>query len=272
MIDDNKRFYFIAGLHRSGSTLLSAILNQNPRFHSDPISPVLGLMTNMEATLQKCEFYESHPKPQQAHALLSSVIHQYYSDINKPVIFDKNRIWPRRINYIEGYVKQNAKIICPIRSVDEILVSFLKLINKNYNNILFNPIDKQVITNDLPLNDYNRCRVMLDPKGNIMCSIDAMKFALNNNLSDRLLFVEYYDLVLSPQKTFKRIYDFLGEDYYQHQFEYIHSKNEVKDQECFNLKGLHEVRTKLEITSDNPKNYLDEDILHECSRLNFWRK
>lgn len=28
----NKNFYFMAGLPRSGSTLLSSILNQNPRF------------------------------------------------------------------------------------------------------------------------------------------------------------------------------------------------------------------------------------------------
>lgn len=271
MIDNTKKFYFIAGLHRSGSSLLSAILNQNPRFHSDYISPVLGLMNNIESTLEKCEFYESHPKPQQAHDLLSSVIYQYYSDIDKPVIFEKNRIWPRKINYIEGYVKQNAKIICPVRSVDEILVSFLKLIHKNDNGLLFNPIDKEVIINDLPLNDHNRCRVMMKPTSVIMCCVDAMKFAIDNNLSDRLLFVEYYDLVLSPQKTFERIYDFLGEDYYQHQFKYIQSKNEVKDQECFNLKGLHDVRAKLEVTSDNPKDYLDDDIIHECSQLNFWR-
>ena len=44
-----KTFYFMAGLPRSGSTLLSSILNQNPRFYSGPSSPVLGAMYALEA-------------------------------------------------------------------------------------------------------------------------------------------------------------------------------------------------------------------------------
>jgi len=43
-----KTFYFMAGLPRSGSTLLSSILNQNPRFYSGPSSPVLGAMYAVE--------------------------------------------------------------------------------------------------------------------------------------------------------------------------------------------------------------------------------
>ena len=40
----DKTFYFMAGLPRAGSTLLSTLLNQNPRFYSGPSSPVLGAM------------------------------------------------------------------------------------------------------------------------------------------------------------------------------------------------------------------------------------
>ncbi|MBD9680249.1 sulfotransferase, partial [Pseudomonas sp. PDM18] len=35
-----QNFHFISGLPRSGSTLLSAILLQNPRFHAGMSSPV----------------------------------------------------------------------------------------------------------------------------------------------------------------------------------------------------------------------------------------
>ncbi|MEG5055281.1 MULTISPECIES: sulfotransferase [unclassified Microcoleus] len=34
--------HFISGLPRSGSTLLAALLRQNPRFHSAMTSPVGG--------------------------------------------------------------------------------------------------------------------------------------------------------------------------------------------------------------------------------------
>ena len=38
------KFYFDCGLPRSGSTLLTALLNQNPDIHAGTLSPVLELM------------------------------------------------------------------------------------------------------------------------------------------------------------------------------------------------------------------------------------
>ncbi|MEG5060377.1 hypothetical protein QUB60_20895 [Microcoleus sp. A2-C5] len=47
----------MSGLPRSGSTLLSAILRQNPRFHSAMTSPVGGLTEQMlEAMSENNEF------------------------------------------------------------------------------------------------------------------------------------------------------------------------------------------------------------------------
>ena len=38
------KFYFDCGLPRSGSTLLTALLNQNPDIHAGTLSPVFELM------------------------------------------------------------------------------------------------------------------------------------------------------------------------------------------------------------------------------------
>ena len=54
----NKRFYFMAGLPRSGSTLLSSILNQNPKFYSGPSSPVLSTMYAIENHLTNDELFD----------------------------------------------------------------------------------------------------------------------------------------------------------------------------------------------------------------------
>ena len=42
-----QKFHFISGLPRSGSTLLSALLLQNPRFHAGMTSPVGTLLSGM---------------------------------------------------------------------------------------------------------------------------------------------------------------------------------------------------------------------------------
>lgn len=265
-----KTYYFIAGLHRSGSTLLSSILNQNPRFYSGPLSPVLNIISNLENCLPNEEFYVASPKPQQAHELLSSVIQHYHSDVDKPVIFDKNRLWTKHINYIEGYVKQRAKIICPVRDVSEIVTSFLSLIHKTYDGENFNSIDKSIISSGKPLNDYNRCTFILD--GFLKDALDSLKYSFENNLLDRILIVEYKDLVSSPQKIFKNIYNFLEEEYHEHDFNHIKNLNLVRDSDYYHLPGLHDVRENLEIIPKDPKKFLPKDILDRCNGLEFWRK
>ena len=51
----SKKFYFMAGLPRAGSTLLSTLLNQNPRIYSGPSSPVLGAMYGIHEDFQSNE-------------------------------------------------------------------------------------------------------------------------------------------------------------------------------------------------------------------------
>ena len=127
----NKRFYFMAGLPRSGSTLLSSILNQNPKFYSGPSSPVLSTMYAIENHLTNDELYHGYPKPEQASLIISNIIRQFYADVDKEVIIDKNRAWTARVPYIERYIGQKAKIICPVRDIDEILTSMIMMIRRN---------------------------------------------------------------------------------------------------------------------------------------------
>ena len=52
-----RKFHFISGMPRSGSTLLAAILNQNPRFRSGMTSPLADIMgVVMAETSSKNDF------------------------------------------------------------------------------------------------------------------------------------------------------------------------------------------------------------------------
>jgi len=173
----NKTFYFMAGLPRSGSTLLSSILNQNPRFYSGPSSPVLGAMFALENNFTSNELYEGYPKPEQVNNIIGSVIENFYSDISNPIVIDKNRAWTARVPYIEGYIKQQAKIIVPVRSVDEILASMLTMIHRNpfqEGQARINFVDEQLVKNNIPINDTNRCYHLLNPGGIVYDSLDAI--------------------------------------------------------------------------------------------------
>ena len=167
-------YYFMAGMPRSGSTLLSSILNQNPRFYSGPSSPVLSTMLNIEQHLLKDELYNAFPKENECNQLIGSVIDHFYDDIDKPVVIDKNRGWTCCIKYILGYIKCDAKIICPIRDIAEILTSFMMLIRRNGQIVdnKLNFIDEQLVKQGQLLTDENRCEFLLSDNG--ICGISSI--------------------------------------------------------------------------------------------------
>jgi len=269
-----KQFYFMAGLPRSGSTLLSSILNQNPRIYSGPSSPVLPTMLGIENQFLNGELYKGYPKPNQANLIISSIIHQFYSDIEKPIVIDKNRAWPDYIIKLEGYICKPAKIICPVRDIDEILTSMIMMIRRNpYKDgqQKINFIDEQLIKNNTPLTDDNRCQFMAGPNGILGQSYTSIQKALNGGFEDRIHFVEYKDLVDSPEETLSKLYEFIGEEYYEHTFNNLENKNRENDLKTYGLSDMHEVHSELKSTAPSPLDVLSETILDKCKGMEFWR-
>ena len=275
----DKIFYFMAGLPRSGSTLLSTILNQNPRFYSGPSSPVLGAMFAIEQNFMGNELYHGYPKPDQVREIIGSVPHHFYSDIEKPVVFDKNRAWTARVPFIEGYIGQQAKIIVPVRRVDEILTSILTMIHRNpfqEGQERVNFVDEQLIKTNTPINDYNRCMYLLNDGGIVYESLNAIKMGIDENFRDKMHFVDYNDLVSNPGKTLEDIYDFLGENYYDHELDNLSNKHRENDLNTYGLGDMHEVHSKLEKISPSPESVLPEEILslyeENKNNLEFWKQ
>jgi len=267
----------MAGLPRSGSTMLSSILNQNPRFYSGPSSPVLGAMFAVEQNFMGNELYHGYPKPDQVREIIGSVPHHFYSDVNKPVVFDKNRAWTARVPYIEGYIGQQAKILVPVRRVDEVLTSILTMVHRNpfqEGQERVNFVDEQLIKTNTPINDYNRCMYLLNDGGIVYESLNAIMMGFQQNVRDKMHFVDYNDLVDNPKKTMEDIYDFLGEDYYDHDFDSLSNIHREDDLNTYGLGDMHEVRSKVEKTSPSPSSVLPEEILdlyeQNKRRLEFW--
>ena len=273
----NKTFYFMAGLPRSGSTLLSSILNQNPRFYSGPSSPVLGAMFAVEQNFMGNELYHGYPKPDQVREIIGSIPHHFYSDVQKPVVFDKNRAWTARVPYIEGYIGQQAKILVPVRRIDEILTSILTMIHRNpfqEGQPRINFVDEQLIKTDIPINDLNRCMYLLNDGGIVYESLNAIMMGFQQNVSDKMHFVDYNDLVDNPEKIMEDIYDFLGEEFYDHDFGSISNIHREDDLITYGLSDMHQVRSEVKKTSSPPASILPEEILdlyeQNKRRLEFW--
>ena len=274
----DKKFYFMAGLPRAGSTLLSTLLNQNPRFYSGPSSPVLGAMFATHDNFQGNELYTGYPKPERVNEIVGSIIRHWYSDVEEEVIFDKNRAWTARVPFIEGYIRQEAKIIVPVRRVDEILASILTMVHRNTfveGQPRINFVDEQLVKGNIPISDETRCQYLLTAQGGIVWeSLNATKMGVEEGHADKFLFVDYNDLVTNPQGELNDIYEFLGEEPFEHTFDGLSNEHREDDLNTYGLADMHEVHSELVKTSDYPSNVLPPSIIDLYNRnrqnLEFW--
>ncbi|MQK16643.1 sulfotransferase, partial [Escherichia coli] len=134
------RFHFISGLPRSGTTLLAALLRQNPRFHAGMTSPVGALFTGMLNQFSAGSEFGPVIQQPQRRRLLQGLFDSYYADqTDKQVLFDTNRLWTSKLPAIRDLFPQ-AKVIACVRNVAWVMDSIERLYRANpYENTkLFN--------------------------------------------------------------------------------------------------------------------------------------
>ena len=259
----------MSGLPRSGSTLLTALLNQNPEIHASTNSPLLDTIHYTEEyLLYQSEQYKATPNPQGAHKVLSSIPENYYFNTQQNIIIDKSRGWVNQIQHIQDYITKEPKIICPVRDIHDIISSFLYLIQKSKTTSF---IDEALIANDIEISNDNRADYLMSPQGIIGQSYYALSEAFRKGNNKYLLLVEYDDLVNNPQQELNRIYDFLELPRFTHSFENVKPKCDEND-EVYCLENMHTVRDKVEkIHRDNTK-FLSEYVINKYNHMEFWKK
>jgi sulfotransferase len=263
-----KTYHFMAGLPRSGSTLLKSILDQNPNIHANPVSPVMELMYHTEEYLKQSEQYLGYPKPQNAYKIIQSYIENYYYEREEEVIIDHCRAWVNNIERIKTYITPNPKIICPVRDVAEILTSFITLVHRNEDQVSF--IDQHLIEKGVTVDDDNRCQYLMSDDGIVEQALWSLSQAFVKNDTKHLLIVEYNDLVNTPEETMRRIYEFLEVEEHKHDFGNVENKHCENDDQWY-LKDMHYVRKEVKKTSKKPEDVLSPYVLNRYKNLEYWK-
>ena len=125
-----KTFYFISGLPRAGSTLLSALLNQNPRFHAGISSPVAPMCNSLLNIMGAGNEYATRFSEEQKRDVLRGLFENYYTDLPEgSVVFDSHRSWCGRLALLHQLF-DHCKVICCVRNVAWIMDSFERLVQK----------------------------------------------------------------------------------------------------------------------------------------------
>jgi sulfotransferase len=266
-----KNYYFLAGFHRSGNTLLSSILNQNEQIYCSPLSPVSTMLKIFDQNIPQNEDTVRLDNQIPVENVSKNIIENYYSQVTKSIIIDREKLWANAENLkiIKKYINPNPKIIFTVRPIIEVLSSFINILPEH------SYLDVAMKQTNWWYKDYlskndNRCDFLMragGPIDNVLLSINEIIKPENKNM---FCIVWYDDLVNNPQKTMNGIYNFLELPNYNHNFNQIIKLEKDNDEKIGHPKNMHDIRLKLNKTSKNPKEILSEYIINKYSNMG-WR-
>ena len=254
-----KTYHFISGLPRSGSTLLSSILSQNPRIHTSISDSLASLTKNMIENIQDSPGMKSEVPVERRKNTVKGTFDGFYKHIDKPIIFNTNRLWTLMTPQVKG-LYPNAKIIVCVRDINSILDSFENAHRKN-------PFSTNTVTGNLDGSVYSRVDMLMSEKGVVGFPYLGLKQAITSNERNMLMLVEYEQLCKNPALVVNSIYNFIGEEKFEHDFNNVEASWDEYDAEI----GipLHKVRKKVEYIPRQP--ILPPDILAKYTDMEVWR-
>ena len=262
MTSPGPNFHFISGLPRSGSTLTAALLRQNPRFHAGMSSPVAGLFESVISQVSAGSEMASMVNEEQRARILKGIFESYYADRNEPVIFDTNRSWTAKLPALMKLFPE-AKLVCLVRDVAWIMDSMERQFQNNAfeNTRIFSHPNQRATV-------YTRTESLAGSNSLVGFPYQALREACYSDFAERLMIVEYDMLTRRPVEVLELIYQFLGEEPYQHDLESV-SYDAPQFDSQLGLDGLHRVHKKV---APRPRQtILPPDLFEKFSQLAFWR-
>ncbi len=260
----NKTLNFISGLPRSGSTLLTNILKQNPLIHGESVSSLASLTASLNASWSLLEANKEYINNDAKFGVLNGILNGYYSHIDKPIIFDKDRGWVPLIGIIEAITQKPTKMVICVRNPAEILTSFERL--RKDNPLFVTDVDLRLKEGS---NIASRAYYYAGPDGPMGISHRNIKDAIVMGYLDRFLFVDYNRFCNSPKSQTKRIYEFFGMPFFEHDFNNIIQTEHYSDI-AIGLPNLHKIKPTLEKTTINCVEYLGLELYDQYNREIFW--
>lgn len=259
----DRTVHFISGLPRSGSTLLAALLRQNPRFHAGMTSPVGTLFSGMLNQFSAGSEFGPVLDRAARRRLLGGLFDSYYAaQPGSAVLFDTNRLWSARLPALVDLFPATKVIAC-VRNVAWVMDSLERLYRANpYEQTkLFNGDNERNTV-------YSRVDTLAQQNRLVGFAWSALKEAYYGAQADSLLVVEYELLTQAPERVLRLIYEFIGEAWFEHDFEHIVYDAPEFD-EALGLSGLHRVRPR--VAAEPRRTVLPPDLFEKYAALSFWR-
>ena len=210
----NKQLFFLVALPRSGNTLFASIINQNPEIAATPNSITLEIMKDL-FLLKNTDVFHNYPDHKSLDNVLDCVYDVYYKDWPQRIIIDRGPVMtPGNLELVKKHYKRPFKCVVLLRDLMDVLASYMQWYTEN----------SDAFPNRFNLNsDEEKLSMIMNKDGAVAKDLEAIKNAYN--YPDICHFVKYNDMVTNPEQEFRKIYEFLGEPYFDHRFDNVDQVN-----------------------------------------------
>jgi sulfotransferase len=255
--------HFISGLPRSGSTLLCALLRQNPRFVAGVTSPVLDLFTmllhQMGAASEFAPFYTDDRRAR----ILKGLMRAYHAPAPGQMVFDTARLWTRHMALIAS-LYPSARVICCVRDIPWIMDSTERMLQRN-------PLQTSAILDHTPgvAIGTRAASLMEQSKGFIGGPWSGLREAWFGPFARKLLVLRYESLAERPGPTLNALYAELGEAPFVHRFDRL-DHDEPEYDAKLGMPGLHRVREH--VAFERRESILPPEFFNQYVGASFWRE
>jgi len=155
-----------------------------------------------------------------------------------------------------------ARVIACVRQLSWVLDSMERLVRRQPVGV------SKVFRFDTNTTVYSRVEALTDPRGMVGFSFQATKDAFYGQYAPgHLLLLTYESLARNPSGAMRAVYQFIGEPWFEHDFEHI-SYNADEFDARVGMPGLHTVRPKLEPIERTP--ILPREIFARFVNESFW--
>jgi sulfotransferase len=264
-----KKHYFISGLPRAGSTLLCNILAQNPKFYVSPAtSGCHDVLFNIRNQWDKLIEHQAQGVNYDQLKRVLKASFDAYHNTDKEIIIDKGRGWLSLIEMLRFITDESPKIIVPVRNLCEVLASFEVLWRNTTGKSQWafeqsNYFKSQTVE--------GRCDIWSGADQPIGLAYNRVKDAVVRGDKSYLHFVEMDELTCNPKETLEKIYNFLGEEKFEHDFNHVEQVTKEDDINIHRIEGLHTIRPKVEPVQHRSLQILGPSLTQRYSNQEFWR-
>lgn len=245
-----QRFYPVAGLPRSGSTLLLNLLAQNPAFVATPTSGLIDLVKNARDGWTHNPNFQAEGigacEPRIASALRGLIDGYHAADLaGDRLVFNKNRGWPQVLDVLDAVYGGPQRIILTLRDVRAVLASFEKLYRAN-------PLKRHGFPAAAPIavTAEGRARILLDPGNVVGAAINNVRDCVSRG-PGRCVVVSYRRLADDPRAMLTALHGALGLAPFAYDPEHVEQKTH-EDDGLHGWGDLHTIRGYVEPPTEVP--------------------